>query len=457
MITVYRELHPYILPLPTNISGRVEYITTLFSTPVIIEVLRLFKWGSEICQKEIITTLKHHSNKTVLNSIRRLLMLGLLEEVDRVEVRGNRRVRVKCYKLTDTGKWYNILFKDVNELDSETIREAVTNLSVMFMAKILPFSEHLKVNFLDFLSHIVSSAVGSVSKVRKYREYDLVVFGSLALDIYLKPEVRVCPGGSGANVAVIASNLGLKTCFVGRVPTNIIGSYMLAELISEDVDVSLTELGQEVTLPVCVVLEPLEPVEMRCGMRLDLKSLPVILQVSDDIIQVCSSSRSLYLGEGVCKTYLELLSRVGRDGKVVVFRPHKTVLEEYLEEFISILQYSPILLLNEEKERILRSRGFKVPEDLFRVGVKEVIVTRGSRGAVLYIRGREPIIYDAPSVNTVNTVGAGDVFSASLIYYLLGGASIEVAVKKAVHLSTLSTTQPSSRKYLANQLRTLGD
>jgi hypothetical protein len=176
MITVYRELHPYILPLPTNISGRVEYITTLFSTPVIIEVLRLFKWDSEICQKEIITTLKHHSNKTVLNSIRKLLMLGLLEEVGRVEVRGNRRVRVKCYKLTDTGKWYNILFKDVNELDSETIREAVTDLSVMFMAKILPFSEHLKVNFLDFLNHIVSSAVGSVSKVRKYREYDLVVF-----------------------------------------------------------------------------------------------------------------------------------------------------------------------------------------------------------------------------------------------------------------------------------------
>ena len=454
MTAKVRELHPYILPLPTNTNERVRYVMTLFSTPVTIEILKLFEWGRELRQKDIITVLKHHSNRTILHSIRKLLALGLLEEEERVEVRGNRKVRVKYYRLTDIGKWYNILFKDISELDCRVVKEAVTNLSVMFMARIIPFSEYLKINFLELLDQVVGSAIKSVADVRRRHEHDLIVFGSLALDIYLKPDVRICPGGSGANVAVVASSLGLKTCFVGRVPINIIGSYMLADLISKDVDISLTELEEDVILPICTILEPLEPVEMKCSIGLDLKSLPTILRINDELVKACNNSRSLYLGEGICRTYLELLSRVYRDGKIVVFRPHKIALEYYLEEFTSILQYSPILILNEEKENILRSKGFNVPGDLFRAGVKEVIVTRGSKGTVLYVEGRGPNTYTTPLVNAVNTVGAGDAFTAALIYYLLRGTSIEEAVERATYLSALSTTQPLSRKYLTEVVKT---
>jgi len=211
--SAFKELHPYVILLPTGISEKVQYIMTLFSSPVTIEVLRLFEWDREICQKDIIMSLSHHSNKTILSSIRKLVSINLLEEVERIEIRGNRRVKVKCYKLTDTGKWYNILFKDVDELDSRVIRDAVTNLSVMFMAKILPFSEYLKIGFIDFINQVVSSAIKSAAKTKRHREYELVVFGSLALDVYLKPEVKMSSGGSGANVAVAASSLGLKNAF----------------------------------------------------------------------------------------------------------------------------------------------------------------------------------------------------------------------------------------------------
>jgi len=453
-ISEFKELHPYVILLPTGISEKVQYITTLFSSPVTVEVLRLFEWDKEICQKEIIMSLSQHSNKTVLSSIRKLVSLNLLEEEERVEIRGNRRVKVKCYKLTDTGKWYSILFKDVSELDSRVVREAVTSLSVMFMAKILPFSEYLKIGFTDFINQVVSSAIKSAAKTRRHREYELVVFGSLALDVYLKPEVRISSGGSGANVAVSASSLGLKTLFISRVPANTIGSYLLAELISENVDVSLTELDREVELPVCTILDPLEPAQIKCKVQTDLSSLPVIHRVTSEVIQACNISRSIYLGEGICKMYLELLGRIKRDNKVIVFRPHKIALEQYFEECVSMLQYSPILILNEEKEHILKSRGLEVPGELFKAGVEELIVTRGSKGATLYVKGREPKAFTAPLVNAVNTIGAGDAFSALLIYYLLKGINIEEAVKKSAYLSALSTTQLLSRKRLAEVIKT---
>jgi ribokinase len=457
--STFKELHPYVILLPTGIGEKVQYIMTLFSSPVTIEVLRLFEWDREICQKDIIMSLSHHSNKTVLSSIRKLVSINLLEEVERIEIRGNRRVKVKCYKLTDTGKWYNILFKDVDELDSRVIRDAVTSLSVMFMAKILPFSEYLKIGFIDFINQVVSSAIKSAAKTKRHREYELVVFGSLALDVYLKPEVKMCSGGSGANVAVAASSLGLKTLFISRVPANTIGSYLLAELISENVDVSLVELSRDVELPVCVILDPLEPTQIKCKIQVDVRSLPVIHRTTDEIIQASNISRSIYLGEGICKTHLELLSRVNRDNKIIVFRPHKITIEQYFDEFMSIIQYSPILILNEEKEHILKSKGLEVPGELFKVGVEELIVTRGSRGAILYIRGKESKIFTPPLVNTVNTIGAGDAFSASLIYYLLKGVNIEEAVKKSVYLSALSTTQPLSRKHLGSleAIRAIGN
>ncbi|MEM0282675.1 MAG: hypothetical protein QXF00_06230, partial [Desulfurococcaceae archaeon] len=129
-----KELHPYVVLLPTSIDDKIKYITTLFSTPVTIEILRLFEWNIELCQKDIIMKLSQHSNKTIIGSIKKLVSLNLLEEIEKEEYRGNRKVRVKCYKLTDVGKWYNILFKDISELSNNLIKEAVTNLSVMFMA-----------------------------------------------------------------------------------------------------------------------------------------------------------------------------------------------------------------------------------------------------------------------------------------------------------------------------------
>lgn len=449
MSDLSKSLHPYVVLLPISNEEKLRYILTLFSSSTIIEILSLFNWDRELCQKNIINTLKHHSNKTVINALKKLVSLGLLHEKERIELRGNRRVKMKCYTLSETGKWYNILFKDIKELDTNLIKKVVTDLSTIFMARMLSFTKIIGINFSEFLKQVVSGSMLGIARTRKIEKLDTVVFGSLALDIYVKPEIRMYAGGSGANVAVVASRLGLKTSFISKVPANFLGLFLLAELIDEGVDVSLTEIDGETELPICIIHETLESPQLICSYGKDSLNLPVLQSVRDEVINVSARARSIYLGEGICRVYEELLGKLSRKynrHKIIIYRPHKMALKYYLNECLSILKCSPILILNDEKESILKSKGLNIPEDLFNEGVQEIIITKGSKGAILFTKGREPEKIPAPQVNIVDTIGAGDTFSASLIYYLLKGYKLKDAVKKAVWISALSTTQLGPRK-----------
>ena len=455
MSDLSKNLHPYVVLLPISNEEKLRYILTLFSSSTIIEILSLFDWDKELCQKNIITTLKHHSNKTIINSLKKLVSLGLLHEKERMELRGNRKVKVKCYTLSETGKWYNILFKDIKDMNTDLIKKVVTDLSTIFMAKMLSFIKIIGIDFSEFLKQIVSASMSGIAKTKKSEELDTVVFGSMAIDIYMKPRIKIYAGGSGANVAVIASRLGLKTSFVSRVPANFLGLFLLAELIDEGVDISLTEINEEPELPICIIHETREPTKLICSYKQDSSNLPVIQRIRNDVISASAKAKSIYLGEGICRVYKELLDRLSREGnrhKVIVYRPHEIALEHYLNECLSILRYSPILVLNDKKESILRSKGLHIPEDLFGEGAREVVITKGSRGAIVFIEGKEPEKIPAPQVNIVDTVGAGDVFSASLIYYLLKGYILRDAVKRAVWASALSTTQLGPRKRLRELL-----
>jgi len=71
-----REFFPAILLMPVNLDDRVKLVSTLFSSPVIAEVLSLFKPGSELCQKDVIKYLSHRSNKTVISALKKLVSLS---------------------------------------------------------------------------------------------------------------------------------------------------------------------------------------------------------------------------------------------------------------------------------------------------------------------------------------------------------------------------------------------
>ncbi|MDW8084784.1 MAG: hypothetical protein RMI45_00900 [Ignisphaera sp.] len=147
----FGEYWPFIVIMPVDASKRAKYMLTLFSSSTSLEILNLFKWNGELCQKEIILTLSHHSNKTVISTLKKLVELRILSESTKVIQHNNRVVRMKCYTLTEIGRWYNLLFRDPRTLDRETLRRSVTELLTWLLNRFLAYGGELNI---DIRKHV---------------------------------------------------------------------------------------------------------------------------------------------------------------------------------------------------------------------------------------------------------------------------------------------------------------
>ncbi len=149
---------PYIVIMPIDPSKRASYTLTLFSTPTSLEILNLFKWDEELCQKNIILSLRHHSNKTIIATLRKLVELKLLNEEIKTIKYNNRVARVKCYRLTDIGKWYNLLFKDPKTFDREILRENLVELITWLISRFKIYGKELGIDIM----RVICSAIADI-------------------------------------------------------------------------------------------------------------------------------------------------------------------------------------------------------------------------------------------------------------------------------------------------------
>jgi len=78
---------------------------------------------------------------------------------------------------------------------------------------------------------------------------------------------------------------------------------------------------------------------------------------------------------------------------------------------------------------------------LLQAGAGTVILTEGERGAT-WIGRNERMHVDAPHVETVDTVGAGDVFCGALVAALAAGEASNVALRAATEAAAISVTRP---------------
>jgi len=104
------------------------------------------------------------------------------------------------------------------------------------------------------------------------------------------------------------------------------------------------------------------------------------------------------------------------------------------------LQYVDILKANESEMAVLTGisdvrKGARV---LFDWGVKEVVITLGSKGSVIY-NGRS--YYDipaySPTTSVVDATGCGDTYMAGYLYQRIKGAELQDAGEFAAAMATL--------------------
>jgi len=143
---VIEKLHPYVVFLPTEKKDKI--LSAIFGSKAGVDVLRFsLKQGiaKNIYQKDLVKTL-NYSNKTIIENLKTLTKLGVLNESMEKNEHDGRIVWIKIYQLTILGKWFALLLAEEKELSEEEKAQILQNLFRIYVKMVKDLSEKLNVN-----------------------------------------------------------------------------------------------------------------------------------------------------------------------------------------------------------------------------------------------------------------------------------------------------------------------
>jgi fructokinase len=233
-------------------------------------------------------------------------------------------------------------------------------------------------------------------------------------------------GGSSLNVATAASRLGQPTAFLTQISTDIFGHALREHIEREGIDASYV-LRSEASSTLAFVEERHGQAHFSfvgkgaADTLYDPRPRPS-LPASTHFMQFGSIS---LLTDPTSTSIVDIVS-AHRDRLTVVLdpncRPQLTPDRDgYRKNLEGWLKLAHLVKVSDQDLGWLEPG---VPlEDVARGwlehGPHVVIVTRGEHGSALYRKGRAPVLIPTPKVTVVDTVGAGDTFTAGLMVGLL--------------------------------------
>jgi ribokinase len=292
--------------------------------------------------------------------------------------------------------------------------------------------------------------LNGVSRLKSAQEIRLapriVVVGSYATGLTMKVErtpacgetllgsgYRVDYGGKGSNQAVGCARLGSGVDFVAKIGHDSFGEMALSLYREEGIDTAFVSRCAEAPTGVgfivverasghnSIVLDPganelLSPADVSAADG-SFQSVSVVLTQLE--IPVAAAEAALVRGRSA--------------GAITILNPAPV---RPLPEFV--LKMIDVLTPNETEARVLAGlesdsaiEPAEIARRLIGLGVKNVVITLGERGALVVSHASCQHI-PAISVQAVDTTGAGDAFNAGLATALAHGAHLEDAVRFAV-------------------------
>lgn len=270
------------------------------------------------------------------------------------------------------------------------------------------------------------------------QQLDVICVGEVLVDFLpLQPASQVKDvrswerhlGGAPANVAVGAARLGLTSAMLGVVGVDAFGEFLREGLAAEGVDVSRlrqTDLGNT-----GLVFVSHGPGGERHFTHFRTRSADLFLGDLDVDPAFLLRSRALQFGTGALlyrdaqKAMIKMAHLAKSAGKWVVLDPNLRLdtwprpndLRRLLDY---LLPSCTVVKLSEEEMGFVTSRDSidQALVALKKAGVRLPIITTGARGATFLWNGKV-VRVPAPKAEAVDTTGAGDGFSAGLLFGLL--------------------------------------
>ncbi len=271
-------------------------------------------------------------------------------------------------------------------------------------------------------------------------------------------DFKLMPGGAAANVAVTCSRLGLKTAFSGKVGKDNFGDILLRDLAQEKVHVQDTVIVDKAvntgSCYICVNKEGDRMIMAYSGAAdlLTLNDLPLEALTKAKWAHL-SDMRNIASIEALLESDLDINFSMS-PGALIAQNPSRA---------FRLTQHAKLIVgSRDEMSQIFRCSKEEL-DDITLDFIKEkpekiIAITKGSEGATIYSeQGRDNIpIFKVP---VIDTTGAGDAFSAGMLYALTKGKTPREAGRIATACSALCIQEigarsgPKSRKELVKFLR----
>lgn len=301
--------------------------------------------------------------------------------------------------------------------------------------------------------------------------FDLITIGNVCVDIYVPPyappprggitilpSLNVLPGGNGANTAITARRLGLRTALAGVLGDDIFGRYLKGFLEEEGVDTSLLELIPGEASPSTLVLNDSSGERSfvhHPGSNARFRLPPGALDASCRVFHFAAPELLPGLWpRGALEAARELKARGRRLSLDTFAVPHPADPMSVAREHSPLLALMEMVFPNESEARLITGRDAlpDVTESLHSLGVRTVVVKRGEKGALLSADGFTEDV-PASSVEVIDTCGAGDSFSAGFIAATLGGLDPRASTRVGCALGTLCVAYQGALTGTADTLR----
>lgn len=249
--------------------------------------------------------------------------------------------------------------------------------------------------------------------------YDVFVEGPTAAGFRLDARI----GGSALNVATGLARLGVPAAQLTGVSSDVFGARLLAHMEAEAIDTTHLKRTDAPTTLAIVSPGPDGSAsyvfhgEGAADRSIEPADLPGLDRI-DAVVFGCFSLLTRPTGD----SFLALARRAAatRPGPLVVLDPNVRLAVEpraaAWRERITAFAASAHLIKTsrEDLAAVYDEDPAAVVERWLAEGVEAVVVTDGAAGATLTTR-QSHVAVEAPSVNVVDTVGAGDSFLAALI------------------------------------------
>ena len=252
-------------------------------------------------------------------------------------------------------------------------------------------------------------------------------------------------GGKGANQAVAAGRLGGDVLFLTCVGDDMHGHMLKEEFDADGINTSYMKFSRESatgTALIFVADDGENCIAVAPGANNDI--LPSDIDAIKD--EIASAEYLLLQMEIPSETIFHAIDVAYGCGVKVILNPAP------MKE-IDPSVFPELFLITPNETEAEKLTGVQINSlgdaetaaaALHAKGVKNVIITLGSSGSLIYTDGESRMV-PARKVDAVDTVGAGDVYNGALVTALSEGRSLVEAAGFATAASSIAVTRPGAQ------------